>query len=640
MSGRVCRAGVVAALLAAAGAGAATTSDHPAAILVYPEVRITEDLDTHIQLTNAAAELIDVRCFYELTEMDCVGGQDGESCDVEPVTCSGACAEQHRRLPFHVRLTSHQPLAWRASLGLADAPLDGVERTGPDGQSNRTTYVPPLGDGPVAGVLRCAVVDGATLAPRPLDALVGQATVAGSTAGDGDGALYRAIGAPALGAGDGDDVLSLGGSPAEYAGCQTANVLEHFFSGGPLTTGAITAEVATDLVLTTCGSTAEEPTRTVVQFLVYNEFGQRFSTSRQVAGRLARPLAAIDTSEPARSIFSVNVAGTLGGRTEVASYGGGMHALAFERHRDRATNRVTTAAIDVHRAGERVSGDRLVLPPPPCAGDCDGDGDVSIDELITSVGIAIGQAAVDGCRGADHDGDGLIGIHELVASVSASLAGCPTALILPTPTPSPSPPPTENPTPAGAGPQITLLGLASADDRPLQPDGVDDQGRPVYVRPHGQGFTLLVEARQGTARRPVGQSSYRPEGEPDLQLLVSRPLGDGDAAVCEDDGARGGVPAVPELVFASDPATVAAMNDLGCRAYDRASAVRPCTRVAAADDELFAFVGRPGTSVAQFCVPVARAWAFPTGDTVVAARLRDAQGNFGNTREMVVRVEE
>ena len=640
MTGLRCRLAVLAGVLAAGAAGAATTSDGPAAVLVYPEIRVAAGRETRIQLTNLLDELIDARCFYELTEPQCVGGQAGESCDAEPVTCSGACVDAQRRVPFHVRLTSRQPLAWDASVGLADLPLDGRERFGPDQQSNRTTFVPPLGGGPVAGALRCVVVDGATLAPRPVNALVGQATVLDRTGDVSSAALYRALGAPALAAGDGDAALALGGPQAEYVPCATAAVLEHFFSGSPLTTGALTHEVETDLVLVPCGATADAPTQTVAQFLVYNEFGQRFSTSRPVGGRLARPLAAIDTAEPARSIFSVNVAATLAGRTQIVAVGGGVHALAFERHRDRATGVITTAAIEVHRAGDRVIGDRLLLPPPPCAGDCDRDGDVSIDELVTSVGIAVEQRSVDGCRLADRDGDARIGIHELVAAVAASLEGCPAALILPTPSPSPSPPPTEGPTPTGAGPQITLLGLATADDRPLQPDDVDDQGRPVYARPHGQGFTLIVEARQGTARRPVGQSTYRPGGEPDLQLLVSRPLGDGDAAVCEDDGTRGGVPAVADLTFASDPATVAAMNDLGCRAYDRQSAVRPCTRPAASDDDLFAFVGRAGTTVAQFCIPVARAWAFPVGDTVVAARLRDVSGNFGNTSAIVVRVAE
>jgi hypothetical protein len=40
----------------------------------------------------------------------------------------------------------------------------------------------------------------------------------------------------------------------------------------------------------------------------------------------------------------------------------------------------------------------------------------------------------------------------------------------------------------------------------------------------------------------------------------------------------------------------------------------------------------------QFCIPIARAWAFPEGDTIVAARVRNLTGTVGPPREMVVRI--
>jgi hypothetical protein len=40
----------------------------------------------------------------------------------------------------------------------------------------------------------------------------------------------------------------------------------------------------------------------------------------------------------------------------------------------------------------------------------------------------------------------------------------------------------------------------------------------------------------------------------------------------------------------------------------------------------------------QFCLPVAKAWAFPTGDTVVRVRARSISGTVGPAREIVVRV--
>jgi len=59
-----------------------------------------------------------------------------------------------------------------------------------------------------------------------------------------------------------------------------------------------------------------------------------------------------------------------------------------------------------------------------CPGDCDGDGAVAINELITGVTIALGSAAVDGCPSLDANGDGGVAINELIAAVSRALNGC------------------------------------------------------------------------------------------------------------------------------------------------------------------------------------------------------------------------
>jgi hypothetical protein len=59
-----------------------------------------------------------------------------------------------------------------------------------------------------------------------------------------------------------------------------------------------------------------------------------------------------------------------------------------------------------------------------CRGDCDGDGMVSIDELITGVNIALGNGDVSSCRAFDANKDGQVRIDELVAAVNAALIGC------------------------------------------------------------------------------------------------------------------------------------------------------------------------------------------------------------------------
>lgn len=63
-------------------------------------------------------------------------------------------------------------------------------------------------------------------------------------------------------------------------------------------------------------------------------------------------------------------------------------------------------------------------PPPSCAGDCDGDGVVTVAEVVRAVSLALGEAAAP-CASADLDADGRIAINELVAGVNAALAGCP-----------------------------------------------------------------------------------------------------------------------------------------------------------------------------------------------------------------------
>jgi hypothetical protein len=62
--------------------------------------------------------------------------------------------------------------------------------------------------------------------------------------------------------------------------------------------------------------------------------------------------------------------------------------------------------------------------PPTCAGDCGGDGEVTVEEIVRMVNIALGSATVDQCRAGDVDGNGEITIDEIIAAVNRALAGC------------------------------------------------------------------------------------------------------------------------------------------------------------------------------------------------------------------------
>jgi len=86
----------------------------------------------------------------------------------------------------------------------------------------------------------------------------------------------------------------------------------------------------------------------------------------------------------------------------------------------------TTAAADpmVQRA---LQDNRLPTPtvtPGSCVGDCDGSGEVTVDEVIKGVNIALGNASIDTCKQFDADGSGTVTINELIIAVNDVLSGC------------------------------------------------------------------------------------------------------------------------------------------------------------------------------------------------------------------------
>jgi hypothetical protein len=68
-------------------------------------------------------------------------------------------------------------------------------------------------------------------------------------------------------------------------------------------------------------------------------------------------------------------------------------------------------------------------PTPPvaiaCVGDCDGSGDVTVNELIIMVNIALGNAPLSACTAGDADHSGDITVNEIIAAVNNALNGCP-----------------------------------------------------------------------------------------------------------------------------------------------------------------------------------------------------------------------
>lgn len=63
--------------------------------------------------------------------------------------------------------------------------------------------------------------------------------------------------------------------------------------------------------------------------------------------------------------------------------------------------------------------------PSGCPGDCNGTGDVTVNELIIGVNIVLGTANLSSCPAFDTNGDGNVGIPELIQAVNAASNGCP-----------------------------------------------------------------------------------------------------------------------------------------------------------------------------------------------------------------------
>lgn len=243
-------------------------------------------------------------------------------------------------------------------------------------------------------------------------------------------------------------------------------------------------------------------------------------------------------------------------------------------------------------------------------------------------------------------------IATLIVLAALGLAACgesdvvgvsppiPTATQTPTRTKTPTPTPT-----LALGGNIGFIGLLRADESLIEPNDVDAEGRPIYIRPNPSGFVLVVDAKPGSNHAAVGINAFNydptdPSARPDLQIQVSRPIGDGSSVVCDDEeGHFGGVPGIDPTSFDGTQAISDALNDLGCRFNDGTG--NPGGRTADSacvqfPDGEFHFVD-PSASI-EFCGFISVPLRFPDGDTIVTARVRDVSGIIGPPRQIVVRV--
>lgn len=397
------------AILLAAGTASArvvdptgVTTNESAAIVLYPLLKADPDggVDTLIQMTNTSEFLTKVHCFYTNTNGHCSNSPetictDQNFRDVCPT--GGLCIPGWVETDFRLTLTKRQPLSWSIDQGLSSLPLATIPGQGDPPQFNEGN-IPPVPEIPFTGELICIQVDVTTELPTDRNDLKGEATIvtadAENVAGV-DAKKYNAIGIKAIeGRQDGNpNVLNIGGPEAEYGvfnefvdparfvGCPNILTLNHFFYGATVTThqGSVTGTVESDLVLVPCAQDFLTQTAngapTVVQFLVYNEFEQRFSTSTSVQCYKETPLVDIDTRPGPEgnsfSIFAAGVQGTVTGTSRLRSVAGpntngydanGILAILSETWITEGGEFST--ASNVQFQGSREQGDQIIIPLP------------------------------------------------------------------------------------------------------------------------------------------------------------------------------------------------------------------------------------------------------------------------------------
>lgn len=346
-------------------ARADVASDKPGAILVFPKVVVDTGgllgppTDTEIQITNTSNSVISARCYLINSNSHCsnapatvctaagvaAGPGAPGSCPTGG-TCVGPCNPRLVENDFHLTLTKRQPVTWKASEPLRVFPCDNPET--PCKIPNYGSQWPGVQEDPFVGEIKCVEVcppapyNTTCVTEQPIPGLdpangftgdlKGEATIVSASGTLVDARKYNAIGIQSMGpnSNDGDDTLAVGGPAPEYNGCPKLLIVDNLFDNAPVTThgGSLTAPVITDLTFVPCSEdlATQSPSAATLQFLVYNEFEQRFSTSMGFSCFKEVQLSDIDTRPGpfgnAQSIFSFNVQGTLSGQTRIRPVAG------------------------------------------------------------------------------------------------------------------------------------------------------------------------------------------------------------------------------------------------------------------------------------------------------------------------------
>ena len=201
------------------------------------------------------------------------------------------------------------------------------------------------------------------------------------------------------------------------------------------------------------------------------------------------------------------------------------------------TYRFVVVAVDEEGRYSAPSNAAVVtVAEAACPGDCNNDGEVTIEEIIRGVNIALELSSLSTCSSFDLDGNGAVTVDEIIRGVNAALFGCSapaptptvltrtpsvtTATLAPSPsatparTPSPTAPatvtpstPRPSPTLPPASPTPTRTPTPSPTDTPAPSTWCAAPTTPISIPdndPNGVSSTISVPSS-----RPVGRFRVR-----------------------------------------------------------------------------------------------------------------------------------
>ena len=324
----------------AGSAYADVTTEKGASILIFPRVVSNDRFDTVIQIANTGNSPVLAQCFYVNASLRSTF--TGAPCTIPSVACTPVWQETD----FIISLTKQQPTHWLASTGRS---VNLRAAFGTDGAGFPPGLVPPVAD--FEGELKCVEI---TESGSPITGnhLKGEATVkvVNDIAADdvvGDVSKYNAVGI--LGNPDAQPANPLLLDGHDYDPCPAKLILNNF--------STLPGTRTTELTLVPCSEDFENQvaSRVTVQFLVTNEFEERFSASTTVNCYLSTELTTIDSpTSPNSSVFSYQVLGSLAAQTEITPIVNNGAVVGVAELRVIKDGAAARAAYNLHTQGDLI----------------------------------------------------------------------------------------------------------------------------------------------------------------------------------------------------------------------------------------------------------------------------------------------